>query len=645
MDTFPALFRPGDIGGLRLKNRLIMPAMGTQLSDAEGKATERLLDYYRARARGGVGLITPQFASVSSDATLRFTMAIYDDSHIPDWKRVVDAVHEAGAKICIQLMHIGLLFLYSGFLPGGMSIPVPSLVPWLRAGMPYRELTEEDIDRYIADFAEGARRAKEAGADAVELHACHGCLVGTFLSPVTNRRTDQYGGSVENRARFARRIVEGMREKVGPQLAILVRINASDDVEGGVTVDEVVQQALILETAGADAISVSGGFEFWSTLSIPSYPYPEGPMLPLAEKIKKAVKVPVVAAGKIGVEMAERAVGDGRVDFIAMARPLLADPELPNKLREGRLEEVRWCIYCNNCLKSATDPNAGPMSCSVNPFVSREAKYPFQAAEPPKKVMVAGGGLAGMETAVYLAERGHHVSLYEKDNELGGQWNVACASPGKDGYARLTDYLRRSLDKHGVVVTLGTEVTRDMVLEKKPDVVVVATGAVPLGLKVPGGTRQHVVQGHDVIAGKAEVKGRVAVVGGRFIGMEVAIWLKEQGKEVSLVTRAGLGEDGIKLEQFTFKTLADRLIELNVPLFLNTTVLEITDKAVVVSLGDQVFFVPADTVILSVGMCCEDRLAKELEGIDPEVYTVGDCIRPQDASTVSYQAARLAASI
>ncbi len=645
MSPLSALFRPGNIGTLRLDNRLIMPAMGTQLADADGRVTQRLLDYYRARARGGVGLIIPQFASVSAGASLRFTMTICDDSWIADWRKLVDAVHQEGSKICIQLMNIGLLFLYSGFVPGDMAIEVPSMMPWLRPDMPYRELTGEDIDRYVEDFAEASRRARDAGADAVELHACHGCLVGSFLSPAINRRTDRYGGSVENRARFARSIVEAMRRKLGPEFPIIVRMNADDDVEGGVTIDEAVQQAIILESAGVDAISVSGGLEFWSTLSIPSYPYPDGPMVPLAEQVKKAVKVPVVAAGKINPELADRVIEEGRADFVAMARPLLADPELPNKLRQGRLEEVRKCIYCNNCLKSATDPDAGPMSCSVNPFVSREAKYPFKPAATPKRVMVIGGGLAGMETAIYLAERGHRVWLYEREHELGGQWNIACAFPGKEGYASLTDYLKRSLDSHGIPVVLGVEVTREKVLEEKPDVVVVATGAVPVGLDVPGGMARHVVQGHDVIAGKAEVKGKVVVVGGRFIGMEVAIWLAEQGREVSLVTKAGLGEDGIKLEQLSFKTLADRLVELGVPLFLNTPVLEITDSHVVVPLKDQVYFIPADTVVLSVGMRAVNRLAQELQGLVPEVYTVGDRVKPQDASTVSYQAARLAASI
>lgn len=644
MKRFSSLFQPGKIGTLQLKNRLIMPAMGTQLADAEGKATDRLTSYYRTRAAGGVALVTPQFAAVSRDSMLPFTMALCDDAHIADWRRVADAVHEVGAAFCIQLMHMGMLLLYSEVVPENVSILVPSMMPWLRETRnPYHELSEEDIGRYVEDFGQAARRAREAGADAIELHACHGCLVSSFMSPATNRREDQYGGSVENRTRFARTILERIRQEVGQSFPLWVRINASDDVEGGITLDEAVQQAVILESAGADAISVSGGLEFWSTLSIPCYPYPKGPMVSMAEEIKKAVRVPVIAAGKIDAELAEEVVAGGRVDFVAMGRPLLADPELPEKIHRGPVEDVRRCIYCNNCLK--TDPEAGPGSCSVNPYLYREAKYPPSPAKAPKRVMVVGGGLGGMQVALFLAQRGHRVSLYEKKPELGGQWNVACATPGKESYATFTQYLKRFLDRYSVNITLNTEVTRELITQVRPDAVVVATGAVPVWLKVPGGAGKNVVQGHDVIEGKVKPEGKVVVVGGRFIGMEVAIWLAEQGREVSLVTRAGLGEDGIRLEKLSFKTLAGKLLDLHVPLYLNSTVMEITDRAVIFSMGGEIFTLPADTVILAVGMRSEDKLPQELEGVVTELYTVGDCVRPRDAAEVAYQAAKVAAQI
>ncbi len=638
---YQRLFQPGKIGSLTLKNRLIMPAMGVALADAKGGVTDRLIGYYAARARGGAALITPHYASVSADSSLPYTMSISDDGQTRNWKALADAVHAAGSKLSIQLMHIGLIYLYAGYVPEDVTIKVPSITTWLKNTYRYQELTEEDIERYIEDFGQSARRAKEAGADVVELHACHGCLVSTFMSPVTNRRKDQYGGSVENRARFARRVVERMRAAVGKDFPVTVRMNASDDIEGGVTIEEAMEQAAILERAGADAINVSTGMEFWTTMGIPSFLFPEGPMIPLAEKIKKAVKVPVISAGKITPELAEKVLEEGKVDFVAMGRPLLADPDLPNKLREGRRDDVRNCLYCNNCLRT----EAGSMSCTVNPFLTKESKYPLAPAAKRKKIMVVGGGLAGMETAIYLAERGHQVTIHEKTGELGGQWNIACASPGKESYKHLPKHLKKSIDRLKIPVKLNHEVTCDDVIKAAPDTVVVATGAVPIGLRVPGADKKHVVQGHDVLAGIVGVKGRSAVVGGRFIGMEAAIMLAEQGKEVCIITRGGLGEDGVKLEKFTFQTLANRLVELQVPLYLNATVVEIADKSVVILMNGEIYAVPADTVIFSVGMRSVNDLAAQLQGTGIEIHLVGDCTKPRDACEVHSQAAKIAAAI
>jgi NADPH-dependent 2,4-dienoyl-CoA reductase/sulfur reductase-like enzyme len=524
-----------------------------------------------------------------------------------------------------------------------MSLKTPSITPWLGKDFPRDEIGPADIDRYVEDFAEAARRAKEAGADAVELHASNGCLVSTFLSPVTNRRTDEYGGSVENRARFARRIVERMKEKAGADFPVIVRLNVSDDMAGGVTPDEVIQQARIMESAGADAINVSSGLEYWTTSTIPCYLFPDGPMLPMAERLKQSLNIPVLAAGKISPELGEQIIAEGKADFIALGRPLLGDPELPNKIRAGRAEDVWQCLYCNNCV--IVDAEIFPGACSVNPFAFREERYPLQRTETPKDIMVVGGGLAGMRVAALLAERGHRVCLYEKNPDLGGQWNIACTTQGKERYASLTDRLRRSLADNGVAVTTGVTVTREMVAQLKPDAVVVATGAVPAALDVPGATAPHVVQSHDVLAGKAQVKGRVVVVGGRFTGMEVAIMLKEQGRDVCLVTQAGLGENGANLEQMTFRSVARRLLDLRVPLYLHSTVLEITDHAVIMTLGDNIFPLEADTVVLAVGMRPDNQLARELDGVVPELHTLGDCVYPRDAAVVALRAAELAARI
>ena len=639
MESFAALFEAGNIGKLRLENRLIMAPMGNALADNDGYVTETMLDYYRARARGGVGLIITQFASVNYDDMMPYSMGIYDDKFIPGMRRLVGVIHEHGTRVCIQLMHPGMLLLLLRSIPEKMTVKVPSITPRITGDKPYQEITEEDIDRYVLDFAEAAYRVKEAGADAVELHACHGCLVSTFLSPATNRRTDRYGGSVENRVRFAREIVQGIRKKVGMEFPLMVRINGDDDVESGITTDEVVQQAVILEAAGADAISISSGLEYWSALMAPSYVAPEGVNVPVASEVKKALKVPLITAGKIGPELAEQVIRDGKADFIALGRPLLADPELPRKLLDGHPEDVCRCLYCNNCLRSTW------RSCTVNPFLYREATLPVTVTELPRKIMVVGGGLAGMQAAVFLAMRGHKVSLYEKSQRLGGQWCIACMIPGKQGFASFTDQLRRSLDRYEVPVVLGTEVTREHVLKMKPDIVVVATGAIPLRLDVPGATRPNVIQANDVLEEKAPVKGRVVVIGGRSLGMEVAIFLAEQGKEVTLVSRSRLGGKKGPDEKITHRALVRRLVDLRMPVYLNTTVLEITEGSIVVGMGDEVLSLPADTVVLAIGTEPVDTLVKETEDIVHNVYTVGDCVQPGNASQAIFGATRLALEI
>jgi len=640
MKKYSALFQPGNIGKMHLENRLIMAPLGTVLLDSEGGVTDNLLDYYQPRSAGGVGLVIAQCASPNIEAKALYSLGIYDDKFVPGLKQLFQVIHEGGAKVAVQLMHPGLLIVAGGFAAPGVLVKVPSLTSWMIGDLPYTEVSEDDIDGYVEDYYEAARRAKEAGADAVELHACHGCLVGGFMSPLMNLRTDQYGGSEENRIRFPRRILERIKEKLGKDYPVIVRISASDDVPGGVTIDEAMHQAATLEQAGADAFHVSAGLEYLSGLNIPCFTYTEAPILPLAEKIKSAVNVPVIAVGKINPELAEQIIESGRVDFVAMGRPLLADPELPRKLKEGRRDEIRWCLHCNNCVSLKL-----PLSCTINPWLYRESIPSPPAVEKPKKVVVIGGGLAGMQVAVLISERGHKVSLYEKASELGGQWNIAVAVPGKEGFANFTDYLKRSLDKADVPVTLGTEVTKEQVLAMKPDAVVVATGAVPLGLDIPGATGRNVVQSNDIFTGKVEAKGKIVVVGARFNAIEVAIMLAEQGKQVSIVSRGKLGGRKGPQNTFVFKTLARRLLELGIPLYLNTPVLEITEGSVVIGWEGEILFLPADTVILAVGAQSENKLAQELKGLVPEVYSIGDCEKPRDASSATFDAARVAEKI
>ena len=617
-----------------------MPAMASQLPEPDGHLSERLLDYYRARAKGGVALIIPAYAGVSADAPLMFNMAIYDDNWIDDWRKLVDSIHKYDVKVGIQLMHVGMLYLFAGFVPKGATMKVPSEMPWLTDSLPYEVVTKGDIERYIDDFAQAALRAEKAGADMVEIHSCHGSLAGMFMTPILNRRIDEYGGSLTKRTRFPREVIERIKQICGQDFPVSIRINGSDDLDGGITPQEAAQQAVILQSAGADVISVSRGIEFWASTTIPSYLYPDGSMLELVDAIRKAVKIPVMAAGKITPELAAETVANDRVDFVALGRPLLADPELPNKLREGRVDEVRRCIYCNNCLNQ--DRRAGRGSCSVNPFLNRESQFPLKPADPIKNVMIVGGGLAGIQTAAILAERGHKVSVYEKEPEPGGQWNIAAAIPEKAHFFTLIEHLKQSLQKHAVKIQTSTTITREKILDIKPGAVIIATGATPAIPDISGIYCSNVVQAIDVIDGKANPEGRIVVLGGRYTAIEVAIQLAKKGGKVSLVTR---GELGLNLERMTLRALEKILVDLRVPLYLHTQVLEITEQSVIVRIGNEVASLPANTVILALGMKPENSLVQELEGIVPEIYTVGDCVKPRNAASVAYQAAQLAAKI
>jgi 2,4-dienoyl-CoA reductase-like NADH-dependent reductase (Old Yellow Enzyme family)/NADPH-dependent 2,4-dienoyl-CoA reductase/sulfur reductase-like enzyme len=635
-NRYSALFQSGSIGSLGLKNRLIMAAMGNSLSDDQGNVTEAMLDYYRVRAGGGVGMVITQFASVSRDDVMPYNLGIYDDRFIAGISRLVNTIHEKGAKACIQLMSPGMLLLLFKSLPQGVTIKVPGITPLLAKDRPFQTLSDAEIEKSILDFGSAAIRVKEAGADAVEIHACHGCLLSTFLSPAINRREDLYGGSVDNRVRLVRLIVTLIKEKLGAKFPLIARINGEDDMPGGVTPEDVVRQAEILTQAGADAISISSGLEYWSTLMAPSYLSPEGVILPVVYKVKQAVKVPVIAAGKITPELAEDSITAKKMDFVALGRPLLADPALPDKLRQGSDIDVVKCLYCNNCLRTSW------RSCTVNPFLFRESTGSMLLARSRKKIMVIGGGLAGMEAAVISKIRGHNVSLFEKESSLGGQWGIACMIPGKQNYASIISYLRQSLERLQIPVKLNAEINRDRVAEMKPEVAIIATGAVPSMMQIAGADQKDIYQANDVIQGKVEVKGKTVVLGGSILAMEAGILLAERGIEIILVSHSGLGGRKGPDDMITFRGLLRRLVDLRIPLFLNASILEKTGKSLTIGSGGEIITLPAETVVLAIGVNPVDNLVTELKGIVPEIYPIGDCVMPGNAAQATYSAARLA---
>ncbi len=649
MSQLTKLFEPGSIGSVELKNRIVMAPMGRHSCDADGVITDKALSYYYARARGGVGLVIIQATTVTADGGSPKGMRLYDDRFVPSMKELARIIHQGGAKAFVQLNHLGKMMseIRKGFPhPEEINVIGPSAIPWAANNVVPREMSKQDINSFVGAFGEACRRAKEAGFDGVEVHAAHGYLMHSFLSPFTNRRNDEYGGSTGKRARLVCEVLEGARKKVGPDFALTVRVSGTELMAGGIQIGDVVAQAPLFVESGADAMHISGCGEDYAVWIVPSYLEPEGVMVHLAEKVKKAVKVPVIAVGRLGDPiLAERVLQEGKADFIALGRPLLADPDLPNKARQGRLQEINRCISCNNCFMimfAGGWKGISDLTCTVNPGLLAEADSVPEQTSSPRKVMVIGGGLAGMQAARDLARRGHNVSLYEKTDRLGGQWNIVCREDGKADFARYAEYLERGLKKAGVKVLLNRDVTPAFVTQAKPDVVVVATGACPAKPSVPGEDGKNVVQAVDVIAGKATVGEKVVVIGGRYVGMEMALSLARKGKDVILATRSELGRN---VEKCIYLHLRDELIEKGVRILVNSPVYEITGSGVYVAHQSRLLFLKADTVVLAVGFQPRNRLAEELKGIVPEVHLIGDCVEPRTAVHATQEAASLALRI
>jgi len=638
MTIFRKLFEPGKIGSMELKNRLIMAPMGTSSHDREGFVQERTIHYYVERAKGGVGLIIAQSSNALREGQAPGRPGTWDDKFIPGLQQVADGVHAAGAKVAWQVLNHGKL--YSAWLdrithPEDLKIIGPSAIPWVRTGVAPKEATQEDIRRIVEGFGEAARRVKEAGMDAVEIHGAHGYMITQWLSPRDNRRTDAYGGDVKRRARMACEIIAKVREKVGPRFPVIFRFSGSHFLGGGGTLEDSLIQAPLFVEAGADALHVSGGEEETTHWQFLPYLMPDGAIVHTAAAVKKVVKVPVIAVGKIwDPRMAEQILDEGKADFVALGRQLLADPQWPNKVKEGRWEEVQRCLYCNNCLPLEVRPQEvrkRGRTCTVNPAVLREREFEIKPARAPKRVMVIGGGLAGMEAARVLSERGHKVQLYEQSEKLGGQWNIAAAQHLKENYRYLVPYMEKGLMRAKVKVILNEEVTLNLIKETKPDAVVVATGALPKNLEVPGSRSPHVLQANEVILGNKKIGNPVIVVGGRLVGMETADALAEQGRQVFLVTKDKLGENGAPLERNIYRALRDRLIRHGVHLFPDSPLVEILGNGVYIAYKHELVFLQAETVVMAVGAVANDALWQELKKEKMEAYAVGDCLEPRDA--------------
>ncbi len=681
------LLAPGRIGSLELRNRIVLAPMGSFLAGADGHITERHRRFYEERAKGGVGLVTTEVVAVDypRGAAMTHQLGLSDDAFLPGLRELTARVHAHGAKISVQLQHAGKISTRD--LADGRPLSVPSkdvvamegvledltfaeiaaitsIYAKVGPGNLFRELDEAEILRLIGCFASAAERAKRAGFDAVEIHAGHGYLVHEFLSPHCNHRGDRWGGPLENRARFLLEILRETRRQVGPGFPVWMRLDGEEkDVADGITREAAVETARLAERAGADAIHVTryggpSGIGFNAMIV-----HERGELLPYAAAIKRAVGIPVIAVGRIDPETAERAIALGHCDFVAMARQLLADPELPNKLSTGRRREIRPCVHCYTCVGQIFVNE--PVKCAVNPACAREGEFALEPAERSRHVLVVGGGPAGMEAARVAALRGHRVTLVERERHLGG--TVFFSSLVYEPNGELAAWLASELRRLGVELRLGVEATPELVRASAADAVVIAVGARREDSRLPGGDLPHVLSGdalRALLGGGREAAAalsplerlvvgagrrflglgerpdrvrelskrwmplgrRVAVVGGGIVGLELAEFLVERGREVAVV------EEGPDLAPQMaiprrWRTL-HILREHGVELATRARIQRFTERGVEIESAEgEKRLIAADHVLLATGVVPDRRLADAVRPLGRPTHVIGDAER------------------
>lgn len=636
--SFTKLFEPAKIGRLDLPNRIVMPAITTLYAGEWGEMTDTMIDYYLARAKGGVGLIIvqPCVAQTTIDQYRYMARVLrIDENHfIAGLSQMVETIHNTKTKVCFQVTPGAGAQAWADLWRTAPSSDKeiervsPSGIPSPYTKRKCRPLTVAEIEKIVELTGLAAGRIKQAGADAVELHAHGGYLIAQFMSPYFNKRRDKYGRNIDGRLRFLLETVKAMRNNVGADFPIIVRYSIAEYWSGGRESGESQYIAKQLEQAGVDAIDISVGI-YGSKLPATAPMYiPEGYLLTSAQTIREAVKLPLIVAGRLdNLALAEQVLIEGKADFIGMGRPLIADPDLPRKAAEGRAEEIRRCLFCNWCRESLFLHK--PMRCSVNAVAGLESRYGIiKPAEQKKRVLVLGAGPGGMEAARIAALRGHEVTLYEKADSLGGQLTLASKPPHKEVFRNIIDYYSVVLSKLSNVSTeLGKErIARDIAGEK-PDVVIVATGGEPFIPDLPGVHGSKVVTSFQVLAGEVEVGPKVIIAGGGSVGCETANYLARQGREVTIVEM--LDEVATDMERWTRMALMDELSQGKVKIITGAEIQKITDRGVTaVDKSANPITIEGDTVVLALGVKPVSELGRELAGKIKEVYTIGDSRKP-----------------
>ena len=641
------IFEPIQIGQLEVKNRIYMPAMHLNMA-REFEVTDQLTDFYAERARGGAGMICVGYATVDELSGTTLNIGAHKDDFIPGLNRLATAIQENGAHCAVQINHAGR-YNMSFFLNGKQPV-APSAIPSKMTRETPRELELDEIPQVIDHFAQAALRVRKAGFDAVEVLSGTGYLISEFLSPLTNQRSDEYGGSFENRMRFGLEIMRAIRKTAGEDFPLIVRMNGNEFMPGGLKHKDLKIYAQRLADEGVDTLCINVG---WHEARVPQIvsEVPRGVFAYLSRSIREVVNVPVIASHRINdPELAREMISDGMCDMVAMGRSLIADPYLPEKAETGREKEIIHCIACaQGCFDNLFKLKS--VECLCNPRAGHERENCVEKAETSQLVMVIGGGPGGMSAALAASDRGHFVTLYEKSGQLGGQLHLAAAPPGREEFAVLAQDLENQLAAKSIRVMLSYAADEVLIQKEKPDAVILATGATPIVPSIPGADLPHVIQAWDVLEDKHRVGHRLVIIGGGAVGVETALFLAERGTlsgdaiRFLLVNRA---EDPEDLYEMAIRGTKDiLLIEMidkigkdigkstrwgmlqgmsrsGIQTRTATKALEITESGVRIESGDTVEEIPADTVILGMGSAPHNPLQAFVEKMGIPCTVVGD---------------------
>jgi 2,4-dienoyl-CoA reductase-like NADH-dependent reductase (Old Yellow Enzyme family)/thioredoxin reductase len=622
------LFMPIKIGKMKLKNRLIMAPMATNFATSDGSVTDRILNYYSERAKGGVGLIISESCYVSNNGKGSLNrLGINKDEHIDGLKILTKIVHDYDVKIAAELHHAGAQSPVEIINENPISAWNES---YSEKDIPPRTMTEEEINDIVKAFADAANRAVKANFDAILIHAGHGYLLNHFLSPCVNHRKDAYGGNKEKRLKILLEIIKAIRQNVGNYFPIIVRLNGKDYIKGGLTLSETKEIALKLEKASVDCLNITAGTHTSMEMMVQPMVLPRGCLVPLAAEIKKTVSIPVAVVGRINnPQLAERILTQGKADLITIGRALIADPYFPQKILQGKSSDIRPCIACNQgCNWHLYQQKK--ITCFVNPSVGKEKEYKLEQTKNRKNILVAGGGPAGLEFAMVAALRGHNIILYEKNGYTGGQLKLAAIPPYKQEMLEFIKYLERKVRNLGVKVELNKQVDSKIINLINPDILVVATGAKPIKPSSIGGCElPHVYTAHDILDSQNIIKGRVVIIGGGGTGIETAEYLIEKGCKVTIIEL--LDKIACDMEPTRRKLILKRLSQHGVKILLAAKVECITNYEIQFIWNGNNSSIKTDYVIFAVGV--EPRrdinISKNTRNTISEIYYIGDCVEPK----------------